>query len=258
MQTSNFHTHTWRCFHASGTEREYVEEAVKAGFTHLGFSDHAPYVFEDGYYSNFRMRHEDIASYFEVLGALREEFADKISIHIGFEAEYYPKFFEGFRSLISAYPVEYLLMGQHFPGNEIGEAGSMKYTLDADRLKLYCEQVCEGIATGAYACVAHPDVLNFQGEERAFVREMTKICETAKKYNTALEINLLGIRTNRNYPREEFFEIAGGVGNVIICGSDAHSPDAVHDEPSFTKAMEWAQKYKLDLRDSSWILTRGK
>ena len=49
--TESLHTHTFRCGHASGTEREYIENAIAAGFDTLGFSDHAPYVFRDGYYS---------------------------------------------------------------------------------------------------------------------------------------------------------------------------------------------------------------
>ena len=37
---ANYHTHTWRCHHADGTEREYVENAIAAGIKILGFSDH--------------------------------------------------------------------------------------------------------------------------------------------------------------------------------------------------------------------------
>ena len=40
--TANYHTHTWRCLHASGTERQYVERAIEGGLAVLGFSDHAP------------------------------------------------------------------------------------------------------------------------------------------------------------------------------------------------------------------------
>ena len=47
----NLHTHTTRSHHASGTEREYIENAIAGGLTRFGFSDHAPYVFRDGYYS---------------------------------------------------------------------------------------------------------------------------------------------------------------------------------------------------------------
>ena len=53
---ANYHTHTPRCNHAVGTEREYVENALEAGLQILGFSDHSPYIFPGDYYSGFRMR----------------------------------------------------------------------------------------------------------------------------------------------------------------------------------------------------------
>ena len=34
----NLHTHTFRCRHASGTEREYIENAIRSGMDLLGFS----------------------------------------------------------------------------------------------------------------------------------------------------------------------------------------------------------------------------
>ena len=46
---ANYHTHTWRCRHADGTEREYVETAIEAGLKILGFSDHTPQVYPGGY-----------------------------------------------------------------------------------------------------------------------------------------------------------------------------------------------------------------
>ncbi len=38
----NLHTHTWRCHHATGTERAYVEAAIQGDIKILGFSDHTP------------------------------------------------------------------------------------------------------------------------------------------------------------------------------------------------------------------------
>jgi histidinol-phosphatase (PHP family) len=58
--TVNYHTHTVRCRHASGTEREYIETAISRGITTLGFSDHSPYIFDGVYYSSFRMRPEEL------------------------------------------------------------------------------------------------------------------------------------------------------------------------------------------------------
>ena len=50
---ANYHTHTPRCHHAGGTEREYVEAALSVGMKTLGFSDHGPYMFDTelNYYS---------------------------------------------------------------------------------------------------------------------------------------------------------------------------------------------------------------
>ncbi len=43
----NYHTHTPRCGHAWGTEREYVHRALELGMKVLGFSDHTPQDFYD-------------------------------------------------------------------------------------------------------------------------------------------------------------------------------------------------------------------
>ena len=51
---ANYHTQTWRCNHATGNEKQYVENALKAGLGILGFADHTPYVFPEGYSSGFR------------------------------------------------------------------------------------------------------------------------------------------------------------------------------------------------------------
>lgn len=41
---ANYHTHTFRCKHADGEDKEYVEAAIKAGIKTLGFSDHCPWI----------------------------------------------------------------------------------------------------------------------------------------------------------------------------------------------------------------------
>ena len=257
MLTESMHTHTWRCNHADGTEREYIENAYQAGMKLLGFSDHAPYVFDGDYYSGFRMKREQTDGYFDTLTRLRDEYADKIELHIGFEAEYYPKHFSEFEKLIRGYPTEYLILGQHFIKNEYDGAPSTRETQDEDVLKLFVDQCCEGLSTGVYACVAHPDVLHFTGNPMSYTREMHRLCECAGKLGVPLEINLLGIRTHRFYPNEEFWKIAGETGNDVVVGCDAHSAKDVCDEASYKTALEMAQRYKLKLHVASFILKGG-
>ena len=97
---ANYHTHTFRCHHASGTEREYIEKAIAEGLTVMGFSDHVPMPFPDGHQSGFRVRIEELEDYIRTLEALREEYKDRIQILIGFEAEYYPAYFEAMLELV--------------------------------------------------------------------------------------------------------------------------------------------------------------
>ena len=91
---ANYHTHTARCGHASGEDREYVESAIAAGFKTLGFSDHAPMPFpEDIPESNLsrllamRLKTHETDAYFESLLSLREEYKNDIEILLGYEVE---------------------------------------------------------------------------------------------------------------------------------------------------------------------------
>ena len=91
---ANYHTHTFRCHHAIGTDEEYVLSAINNGIKILGFSDHAPFIFPDGTESGYRIQSSQVSDYFNSLKELREKYKDKIKIHIGFEMEYYPLYFE--------------------------------------------------------------------------------------------------------------------------------------------------------------------
>ena len=83
---ANYHTHTWRCSHATGTEREYVEAALARGLKVLGFSDHTPYPFPESHVSWFRMKTQELDDYVTVCQNLRREYRDSIEIHVGLEA----------------------------------------------------------------------------------------------------------------------------------------------------------------------------
>ena len=79
---ANYHAHTWRCNHATGTEEEYVKSAVEQGFDILGFSDHAPQFFSEGYVSKIRMDTQELSNYCKVIRDLRDRYSDQIRIHV--------------------------------------------------------------------------------------------------------------------------------------------------------------------------------
>lgn len=71
---NNYHTHTWRCKHASGTVSDYAREAEKAGINILGISDHTP--LPDNRWLRVRMEMNELDPYLSEIDTAAEEFPD--------------------------------------------------------------------------------------------------------------------------------------------------------------------------------------
>lgn len=245
----SYHNHTYRCNHAFGEEKEYIERAIEAGIEEFGFSDHVPMPFEGEYYSYFRMRPSELDGYFYVLEGLRREYASDIKIRIGFEAEYYPAVFERMTELLSGYPYEYLILGQHALGNEEGDIYCSRECRDESQLKRYVDQVIEGIRTNKFLYVAHPDIFNFVGDMEYYKAEMSRLCRAAAEADILLEINTLGLREGRCYPNEEFWRLAASLGCRAVIGADAHMPEHVFDPYAVSLAEKLASRAGIEVID---------
>ena len=249
--TANYHTHTPRCRHASGTEREYAENARKGGLRILGFSDHTPYDYSpSAYKSGIRMEVEELGDYVSTLERLRREYEGQLDIRIGLEVEYYPNLFRRLLDTAKAHGVEYMILGQHFVGNEEGEPYSGQPTDDEGILDRDVKQSIEGLQTGAITYVAHPDLMRYVGDGRIYDRHMRELCRAARDLSIPLEINLLGVRDHRHYPNEAFWRIAGEEGNTAILGSDAHQPEAVVCPEAEAAGRALAERYGLPVLET--------
>ena len=249
--TAHYHTHTPRCRHASGTEREYAENARKGGLRILGFSDHTPYDYSpSAYKSGIRMEVEELGDYVSTLERLRREYEGQLDIRIGLEVEYYPNLFRRLLDTAKAHGVEYMILGQHFVGNEEGEPYSGQPTDDEGILDRYVKQSIEGLQTGAITYVAHPDLMRYVGDGRIYDRHMRELCRAARDLSIPLEINLLGVRDHRHYPNEAFWRIAGEEGNTAILGSDAHQPEAVVCPEAEAAGRALAERYGLPVLET--------
>ena len=246
----NCHTHTTRCRHASGTDEEYVLQAINDGLKVLGFSDHTPFIFPDGYYTHIRMYPDELEDYVLSILSLKEKYSGQIDIKLGLEVEYYPDRMSDLLQLLAPFDLEYLILGQHWCGNEQGEDYNGNPTDDPARLTRYCDQTIEAMSTGLFSYLAHPDLLNFTSDPVFYREENIRLCESAKAYDIPLEINLQGIRAHHPYPREDFWKIAGEIGCKVVLGSDAHKPIDLVDPVAEEKALDIVQKYQLNLLEN--------
>ncbi len=241
---TNYHTHSSLCDHADGQPYEYAAVAINNGLSILGFSDHTPYPFPDGYKSGFRIQLENTEKYVTAVNNTKEKFRDKIDIYLGYEAEYYPKFFDKMLKHIEGYGYDYLILGQHFINNEYDGVWSGAPT-DENGLKIYISQLIEAIKTGMFSYIAHPDLINYREDETVFRKETERLLDACLIYDIPLEFNLLGFRENRHYPYSVFWEEVGKSDCKTVIGWDAHSPQFAGDNEIYKKALTELKKYGI-------------
>ncbi|MCR5420706.1 MAG: histidinol-phosphatase [Lachnospiraceae bacterium] len=248
---ANYHTHTVRCKHAVGTEREYIEHAISQGFRILGFSDHVPQPYPNDFTSNIRMSMGQLPEYIEVLLQLREEYKDKIQLLIGFEVEYSIKYFNKLMNILQDYPIDYIIQGQHNVPDEIDGFYAGSKTGDEKILKSYVDYTIEGMKTGMFSYLAHPDLINYTGDDLTFQKHMQHLIAASIDLNIPLEINMYGFLDKRNYPCNRFFKLASEMGADFIIGCDAHKPDVVRQPENLEGFTDFLKSNNIKYGDNT-------
>ena len=250
---ANYHTHTFRCGHAGGTDREYVEAAIAGGLRILGFADHTPFPGED---EGCGMEPGELAGYVESILRLKEEYEDHIALFVGLEVENCPTQFHTLLKMLKGYPLDYLILGQHAVFGIPGYRGSVNRTKEAYIFEAYCEQAAEGMQSGVFSCWAHPDIIHFAGDDALYEKKMRQLCRIANEQRLPLEINFKGISQRRNYPDDRFWRIAGEENCRVVFGCDAHHPDDLRNLAEPLKAARTiVQKHHLRVEEQ--IVLKG-
>lgn len=233
---TNYHTHMYLCRHAKGTIDDYIKKAIELNFTEIGISDHAPW--EELINRSERMYPNDYKTYKLQLEEAVKNYSNQIKVKKGLEIEYFKNKDSFYKKYLNE--MDYLILGQHYV--EVDGELISTYRISSDKeLTAYKDQVVEGMKTGYFKILAHPDLFLFS--QRELRPSILKICEeivlAAKENNVLLEINANGIRKGRinvndevvyRYPRKEFFEFAKKHGAKCIISSDAHKPELLLDE----------------------------
>lgn len=235
---SNYHTHTSRCGHASGSDKDYVTGAIRGGFTLLGFSDHTPWPFENGYRSPIRMQQTRLLEYLESLGNLKIEFSNQIAIKAGLECEYFPDFIPWLREIKEEHQLDYLLFGNHYPYMERAKTYFGRYTQTPADLDLYLKSSLEGLESGLFECMAHPDLFlcSYFAFDEHCERITSELCRTAARLGITMECNC----TITYHP--QFWRIAAREGCKVIVGVDAHNPLALENTETYNRMLNRLKK----------------
>lgn len=221
-----FHVHTWRCKHA-GEEQDaaYIEKAIELGASRIVFTDHAPF---PGNPFGHRMDMEQLPEYVESLNRLKEYYKGKMELVKGLEIEYLPSFLSYYRELQVSEDLDILIIGQHL--YEV-EPGVYSFS-EADKSLEYaglCKAMSEGIATGLFQAVAHPDrafrrCKEFgEGQKRA----AKEVIDAAVKKRIPMEINYSSQQRKNNFWPQFWEMVPEEVPRLY--GADAHSTEELEE-----------------------------
>ncbi|MDQ6955781.1 MAG: histidinol-phosphatase HisJ family protein [Mariprofundaceae bacterium] len=107
----DYHMHTPRCNHAVGEVREYAEMALQRGLKEIGMSDHSP--MPDGFDAAWRMDATELPDYLQEVESVRDEFASKLLLRVGLEADFHPGTEAAVQAMIDGYAWDYVMGSVH-------------------------------------------------------------------------------------------------------------------------------------------------
>ena len=231
----DFHNHTTRCRHATGTMEAYVERALALGIGEFGFSDHSHWML-NALDRRYAMLAEEQDEYVADVRRLQERYhrdgEHPFRIRLGMEMDFIPSRLEIARETARRYEWDYLIGSVHNIGFEkLQEPGMYDHWRIEDVCEIYFHAVGMMIRERFCDIVGHLDLPKKMGARPpgGMLRYVEPLIPDLLANDIAVEINTSGF----DAPAGEFmpgWEIVAALadrGVPLTLGSDAHAPHQV-------------------------------
>lgn len=231
----DYHTHHYRCGHAQGQLAEYVEAAIGAGLNEIGLSDHSP-IYHLGSDPQPRphtaMSQHELPAYINDMQAVRDRFADQITVRLGVESDYVLGWDDHYRQLWSQYPLDYVIGSVHWLGpwsifnRYLPNGRSVE-----DVYTEYLHTTQAAARSGVYDIIGHLDCLKTAGHltDTGITPLLEETVRVLAACDVVVELNTSGWRKPIAdcYPGAELLACCHHYGVPVTLSSDAHTPQHV-------------------------------
>lgn len=232
----DYHLHTCRCGHATGSMADYLKAARNKGLVEVGFADHLPLYFlpPEKRDPGLAMPLGDLREYVTEVLALQQNNFD-LKIKLGIEADYIQGMETYLPLLLYRLPLDFVTGSIHFLdgwGFDNPKEIDKYENLDLDRSwKRYFYLLRKAALSNLFDIIAHPDLIKKFGfkPEGDFHQEYEQTAHVFQKAGVCIEVNPAGLRApvREIYPAQEFLSYCHYYKVPVTLGSDAHSPDQV-------------------------------
>ncbi|MED5016632.1 histidinol-phosphatase [Paenibacillus chibensis] len=259
----DLHTHHFRCGHADGNIRDYVEAGIAAGLHVIGISDHTPYFGEkeDQAFPRIAMGKSELVHYVDEVLQLKQEYEGKIDVLLGIESDYFPEHMPLYRSILSEYPFDYIIGSVHsVRGVSIFNKNRWKGLSKKEHIEVkedYYRLIQDSARSGMFQILGHIDAMKGNYPPFSDIPATAVLDETLQiiaQCGVAIEINTSG-KTKLSggwYPSDAILERACHFGVDVTFGSDAHKPARVADE------LDTVAARLKDIGFTEWVYYKNK
>src|SRR3954447_6136455 len=228
----DYHTHHYRCGHATDEMDDYVEAAIAAGLDEIGLSDHSP-IYHLGTDPQPRpqgaMSQTELDTYITDMQRVRDRFAGRITVRLGVESDYVLGWDEHYRRLSQQYPLHYVIGSVHWLDQWSIFAPTLPPQRDANGIYAeYLHTTQAAARSGVFDIIGHLDCLKTIGHipDMSITPLVDETVRVLADSGGAIEINTSGWRKpfNEVFPRLELLACCAHYGVPVTFGSDAHRP----------------------------------
>jgi histidinol-phosphatase (PHP family) len=244
VRLPDYHTHTVRCGHASGTAVAYIEAARAAELLAIGVADHLPLL--PRHDPDLSMEACDLFDYVAEVRGLKE--AVPGFVLLGIEADYRPETVSDVRALLESESFDYVIGSVHHLGDWGFDDPRQMDGYDSREIDdvwvEYLELVGEAAESGLFTILGHLDLVKKFGYRptRALDNELDRVVDRIAWAGVLIEINTAGLHkpVQEAYPSPDILRRLRDAGVAITFGSDAHRPEEVGRD--FAHAVDLARE----------------
>jgi histidinol-phosphatase (PHP family) len=236
------------CRHARGTAEEILEAAVDRGFTSYGLSEHAPKsrasdLYEDERDLSVAESQRVFDDYTRRALDLRERFAERIEVLVGFETDVVPsdRWVAWMRALRARASFDYVVGSVHHVNDWPFDYSSDLYHRTAEACggrdaldQRYFDQVAEVASALRPEIIGHIDLIRvFRGPSASFAAavwpRIEGALEAVRAAGSLLDVNAAPARKQLGpvYPLPAILKRANEMEIPATLGDDSHGPDQV-------------------------------
>lgn len=243
---TNYHSHCSFCDGHAPLE-EFVQAAVRMGFTSYGVSSHAPLPFP----TRWTMERKQVVPYLEEIDRLKEKYGEQIELYAGMEIDYLDEASNPAIPYFQNLPLDYRIGSVHLLASSTGEIVDIDVKKEkfAAFLPLYFENDLEGLVksyfeklmrmveSGGFDIVGHADKMIYNAaccqpdilDRPWFGRLIAGYFTLIREKGLMVEINTKAYRnTGVFFPSRRHFALLKEMRIPVLVNSDAHYPDLIN------------------------------